>query len=214
MRKTVIIFGVTMIILAVLTFRFQTEVYRIMDTVPYKRLSEYGDSSVISGLKVNFRIWDYFRGSCWDCRLDFPQGDPEMKADFSIASVKQGSEVSEDSTGSDDINSKVYETDDVQATITPNHITVIDKKDQSVLIDADIVETADNYYYQSNIQNAWHSVNRILYREGRLYLVWLHIETVMIEVFDNSGLIYGTDIELMRFGFMFRFDKEEFAVAF
>ena len=36
----------------------------------------------------------------------------------------------------------------------------------------------------------------------------------MIEVFDNSGLIYGTDIELMRFGFMFRFDKEEFAVAF
>ncbi|MBQ4252035.1 MAG: hypothetical protein II704_03205 [Erysipelotrichaceae bacterium] len=206
MRKTVIIFGVTMIILAALTFRFQSETYRTMDNVPCQRLSEYGDSSVIKGLKIDFWFRDWSGGLRWDCRLDFPQGDPEIKAAFSIAAAETAK--------SDEQEAGVCENDEVRATITPNHITVIDKKNQSVLIDADIVETADNYYYQSNIQNAWHSANRILYREGRLYLVWLHIETVMIEVFDNSGLSYGTDVELMRFGVKYKFVDEGLAVTF
>ena len=87
---------------------------------------------------------------------------------------------------------KVYSLQDVYAVLSLKQVTVVNKKDLSVLIDAD--QQASRYSYLEHLlQNLDRGNNQLLFREGKLYAVWMPdlLQTLNIAVFDKNGLAYA-----------------------
>ncbi len=90
----------------------------------------------------------------------------------------------------------IYSLQDIYAVITSRHVTVVNKNDLSVLIDADH-DANSHSYFEYLLQTTDRGNSQVFFWEGRLYVVGMMdlLQALNVVVFDKNGLAYAAEFK-------------------